>query len=81
MKTLKVTLKECAEEMMIYNDELNLKETEDCLAILEKEMEVNYLNDEQRNMFIEKSQVVYDFYIEEGFFTQKELAEIRKAVE
>jgi len=78
---LKIILKECAVEMMVYNDELNLQETEDCLAILEKEMEVNYLNDEQRNMFIEKSQVVYDFYIEEGFFTQKELAEIRKAVE
>lgn len=76
---LQVTLKKCADKMMIYNDELNREATEDSFAVLKKEMEVNYLTEEQRQRFIDQSQAVYDYYIEQGFFSQAEIDEIREA--
>ncbi|QTL99631.1 DctP family TRAP transporter solute-binding subunit [Iocasia frigidifontis] len=76
---LKAILKKCAEKMMIYNDKLNREATEDSFEILKDKMEVNYLTEEQRVQFIEKSQAVYDYYIKEGFFTQAEIDEIRTA--
>lgn len=78
---LQVALDKSAEKMMVYNDELNREATVDSLNILEKEMEVNYLSDEQRQMFIDKSQTVYDYYIDKGFFTQSEIDEIREAAQ
>ncbi|MFW5988317.1 MAG: TRAP transporter substrate-binding protein [bacterium] len=76
---LQVILEKCADKMMVYNDELNREATEESLQVLEKEMQVNYLSDEQRKKFIDKAQAVYDYYIEQGFFTQAEIDEIREA--
>jgi C4-dicarboxylate-binding protein DctP len=76
---LQVILDSCAEKMMVYGDTLNLEATDESLAVLEKEMEVNYLTDQQRQLFIDKAQAVYDYYIEQGFFTQAEIDEIREA--
>ena len=76
---LQNTLKECADKMMVYNDKLNRKATEESLEILKEEMEVNHLSDEQRKLFIDKAQSVYDYYIDKGFFTQAEIDEIREA--
>ncbi len=74
-------LKECAEEMMVYSDKLNYQQSQEALSLLESEMEVNYLTDNQREMFIEESQEVYDYYINKGYFTMEEINEIREAAE
>jgi TRAP-type C4-dicarboxylate transport system substrate-binding protein len=64
---------------MEYNDELVEEETETSFAILKDAMKVNTLSSSARNEFIKRSQKVYDYFINKGFFTKAELAEIQKA--
>lgn len=70
-------LVECAKEHMILNDELLKEESIQSYQALAKEMEVNKLTEEQRQVFIDKVQPVYDFYISKGTFTKADIDEIR----
>ena len=76
---LQKALNEASVKMMEYNDELVEEETETSFAILKDAMKVNTLSSSARNEFIKRSQKVYDYFINKGFFTKAELAEIQKA--
>lgn len=75
---LQKIVKECAKESMVYQDKLYEEASKEELAFLEENMEVNYLTEEQRQLFIDKAQAVYDYYIDEGYFTREEIEEIRR---
>lgn len=74
-------IKTAAEDMMIFCDYLNRRATEESFQLLEEEMEVNELTDEQHQQFVEKTESVYDYYIDEGYFTWDEVEMIREAAE
>lgn len=71
-------LLECAKEHMILNDELLKEESLQSYQVLVDNMEVNTLTEEQRQVFIDKVQPVYDYYISKGIFSQADIDEIRK---
>jgi tripartite ATP-independent transporter DctP family solute receptor len=72
-------VKASAEDAWIFLDALNLKMTQEYFEFLEENMEVNTLTDEQRQLFIEKSRPVYQYYVDEEFFTWDEINEIMEA--
>lgn len=71
-------LVECAQEHMTLNDELLKSESVASYNVLKANMEVNELSDAERQVFIDQVQPVYDYYIEQGIFSQADIDEIRK---
>jgi C4-dicarboxylate-binding protein DctP len=69
-------LKECAEEAMIYNDDLVKNLSEEYYTKLEKNMEINALTYEQKELFKKAAASVYNYYITKGLFTKEELEKI-----
>ena len=74
-------LKECAVEAMKYNDELVWAANEKALGVLSRSMIVIELTDEQKRSFKDKVQPVYDYFIEQGLFSQEDIDEIRASIE
>jgi len=74
-------IKEAAVEMMIYSDDLVKKETNNSLVKLQKSMIINTLTGVQKEKFIECVQPVYAYYLSKGLFTEKDLKEIKNAVQ
>lgn len=72
-------LKECAVESMKLNDKLIKEANQKAMDNMKKSMEVTVLTAEQRNAFKEKVKPVYDYYINKGICTQKDIDEIRNA--
>lgn len=70
-------LVECAKEHMLLNDELLKKESLESYQVLVDNMEVNTLTEEQRQVFIDRVQPVYEYYINKGVFSQANIDEIR----
>jgi len=70
-------LKECAVEAMKLNDTLIKEANQKAMDIMKKSMEVTVLTPEQRDVFREKSKPVYEYYINKGICTQKDIDEIR----
>ena len=77
-KNIQDILVECAKEHMIYSDELLKEESKASYEILKANMEVNVLTPAQRQVFIDRVQPVYKYYIDKGLFTQADIDEIRK---
>lgn len=75
---LQKILKEASVEMMVYNDELVEKATNESYQLLKQKMKVNVLTAVQRKAFIDKVQKVYDYYYSKGLFTKQEIEEIQK---
>ena len=71
-------LVECAQDHMMVNDELLAAESLASYEVLKDNMDVNVLNDSQRQVFIDAVQPVYDYYIGKGVFSQADINEIRK---
>jgi len=70
-------LKECAEESMIYNDDLVKDLGEKFYTKLENNMEINVVTDEQKELFKKAVAPVYNYYIAKGLFTREELEKIQ----
>jgi C4-dicarboxylate-binding protein DctP len=60
---------DAAKEMMIYSDKLMLEKEQAFLPTIEENMEVTYLTDEQRQVFIDVTSSVTDYFVNEGWFT------------
>lgn len=73
-------LKECAADMMVSNDNMMLADQQSAKEIVENNLEITYLTEEQREVFIEAVQPVYDYYIDQGIFTKDDVNEIREAI-
>lgn len=71
---------EAAEECMLYNNEQNKELEQTYIDTCAEYMDIYYLTDEQRQMFVEAATPVYDHYIETGLFTQADLDEIRDII-
>lgn len=76
---LQMVVENCAEEAMLYCDKLNLAANQEAFEFAKERMEVNQLTPENRQLFIDKAQAVYDYYIDEGYFTMEEINEVREA--
>jgi tripartite ATP-independent transporter DctP family solute receptor len=70
-------LKECAVEAMKYNDQLIKEANQKAMDNMKKSMEVMVLTPEQRNAFRATVKPVWDYYINKGICTQKDIDEIR----
>lgn len=79
-KAQQQVLKECAVESMKYNNALVRTEAVRAFELMKNAMHVSILDDQQRLLFKEKLDPVYDYFIEQGITTRKELDEIRTAV-
>src|SRR5699024_7602131 len=62
---LQAILKDAAEDYRDYQREQAQKEAEEGLEVLQDEMEVNELDEEQREDFFEEAQPIYDKYEED----------------
>ncbi len=71
-------VKEAAREVMVYNDELVGEQTEEAYDAIKDDLEINVLTDDQRELFVDAVQPVYDYYIDKGLFTMEDLEEIRR---
>ena len=80
-KDIQQILVDAAKEHMILNDELLKEESKASYDVLKANMEVNVLSDAERQVFIDKVQPVYGYYIDKGIFTQADIDEIRKIAE
>ncbi len=80
-KSIQDILVTCAKEHMILNDELLTDESVGSYEILKDNMEINILTPEQRQVFIDAVQPVYDYYIKKGIFSQSDIDEIRRIAE
>ena len=80
-KDIQDILLECAQEHMKINDDLLKEESKLSEEVCRANMEVNVLTPAQRQVFIDKVQPVYDYYINKGVFSQAEIDAMRKVAE
>ena len=69
---------DAAKEHMLLSDTLLIEESTKSRDLLYSKMIVNELTDAQRQVFIDRVQPVYDYYIKKGVFTQNDIDEIRR---
>jgi C4-dicarboxylate-binding protein DctP len=77
---IQVIIKECAVEMMDYNNSLIAEAEAEYTEVMENNMEITYLTDEQRQAFVDASQEVYDYFISEGLIQEQDLIDIQEAI-
>lgn len=70
-------LKECATEMMKISDQMMTDANVESFDLIKNSLEIYELTDEERQVFIDKVQPVYDYYIEQGLFTMEDIEAIR----
>ena len=70
---LKEVFDEVAMDTMIYSDEIWLDSEFSFLEELEKHLEVNEISAANREGFVERVQSVWQYYIDEGYFTQDDI--------
>jgi len=66
---------------MKYSDTLMQTKEAAGIPIIEENMEVTTLTKEQKQVFIDMCAPVYDYYIDEGWFTQDLLDRARAELE
>lgn len=71
---------EAAEECMLYNNEENKKLEQSYIDTCAEAMEITYLTDDQRQLFVDATQSVYDYYMSNGLFTQADMDEIKSVI-
>ncbi len=72
---------DAAKESMKHNDILMTERAEAVVPVMEENMEITYLTDENIAAFIEKCAPVYDYFIDEGWFTAELLDKVRSSIE
>ncbi|WP_461204993.1 TRAP transporter substrate-binding protein [Clostridium sp. DL1XJH146] len=76
---IQTIIAECAEESMRYSDQLMTEGNTEAYEKIKNTMEITELTADERQVFIDKVQPVYDYYIGEGLFTMDDIDEIREA--
>lgn len=72
-------VKEAAVEAMEYNDSMMKSASEEAFNKIKDSFdEITRLTDQQRQVFIDAVQPVYDYYINKGLFSMAELEQIRE---
>lgn len=64
---------EVATETMAYSDQIWLASENSFLEELEKHLEVNEISSRNREGFVDRVQNVWQYYIDEGYFTQEDI--------
>ena len=75
---LKKTFDQVAEEAIALSDKLNRESEQEYIALLEQELELNYVGDDDLQVFRQLTEPVVAGFIARGVFTTEELAEARK---
>jgi C4-dicarboxylate-binding protein DctP len=70
---LKAVFDRVATETMVYSDETWLASENGYLDELKKHLEVNTIDAAQRETFVNNVQSVWQYYIDEGYFTQADI--------
>ena len=73
-------IKRAAEDMIVFADYLESRKQVESFEFLKGKMEINILTEEQLQPFIEQTKSVYQYFVDEGFFTWEEIDEVREAV-
>lgn len=69
---------DAAKDMMKYSDTLMIEAGDAYLPTIEENMEeITYLTDDQRQVFIDMCEPVYDYFVDEGWFTAELLQKIQ----
>lgn len=68
---------DASREMMIYSNKLMLEKEAAFFPTIEENMEVTYLTDEERQVFIDKTSSVVDYFVGEGWFSADLIQGIR----
>jgi tripartite ATP-independent transporter DctP family solute receptor len=72
-------IERAAKDMIVFADYLESKKQVESFEILKDKMEINILTEEELQPFIEQTKPVYQYFVDEGFFTWDEIEEVRKA--
>ncbi len=73
-------IKRAAEDMIVFADYLESRKQVESFEFLKGKMEINILTAEELQPFIEKTKPVYQYFVDEGFFTWEEIDEVREAM-
>ncbi len=74
-------LRQASIEMCKISDELMKQDSVNAYEVIKDHMEIYELSAEERQVFIDAVQPVYDYYIEQGLFTWEDIEEIRSTIE
>ena len=69
---------EVSDEAIRYSDQMNRESEGEYLTKLAGKMEVNYVRGEELEPFREKVRVVYEHFVEKGYFSWEEIEEARR---
>ena len=75
---LQTIFDQVADEAIHYSDRMNRKSEAEYLAKLATKMEVNYVRGEELEPFRDKAGVVYEHFVEKGYFTWEEIEEAQR---
>jgi C4-dicarboxylate-binding protein DctP len=78
---LKAVFDAVSEATMIYSDTIWLNSEQKYFNILKDKLEVNFTTPEDRNGFVEGVKSVWQYYVDEGYFTWDEIDAARKIAE
>lgn len=71
---------ECSKEMMVYSDSLIEDAEAEYAEVMANSMEITELTDEQRQVFIDASKPVYDYFISEGLINEDNLKAVQDEI-
>jgi C4-dicarboxylate-binding protein DctP len=75
---LRKTFDQVAEEAIVFSDKLNRESEQEYIALLEQEMEVNYVDQDELESFRQLTDPVIRDYIARGVFTEEDLRMARE---
>ena len=75
---LRKTFDQVAEEAIAFSDKLNRESEQEYIALLEQEMEVNYVDQDELESFRQLTDPVIRDYIARGVFTEEDLRMARE---
>ena len=75
---LKVTFDQVAEEAITFSDRLNRESEQKYIALLEQELEVNYVSEDALQSFRQLTDPVIRDFIARGVFTEEDLTMARE---
>lgn len=73
-------IRDAAEETMLLSNQWNKDEEQGYIDLCAEYMEITYLTDEERAMFVDATSSVYDYYMSENLFTQSDMDEIHAII-
>lgn len=74
-------IREAATETMLLSNQWNKDEEQGYIDLCAEHMDITYLTDEERAMFVEATSSVYDYYMSENLFSQADMDEIHSIID